>query len=214
MKATVGRSGGKGFTLIELLAVIGIIGVLAALIFPAVKGMILRGQAVAAGNDARQIWLGLYTENSDRELRGEAPVWPKSGQFATSTDFFKTCIASNWLGKEFSFKLMGATGVPKLVSKDPSRFTALNNAWCVVLDLEEDAMDETPFLFTRNLVSDGGTTLKDINALRGGMAPFGDAMGVIITRGGAVVRVRGADATKGLQPILNPFAATNAFLRP
>jgi prepilin-type N-terminal cleavage/methylation domain-containing protein len=214
MKATGHRNGASGFTLIELLAVIGIIGLLAALLFPAIKGTIVRGQALAAGNDARQIWLGLYTENSDRELRGEAPVWPKSGQFATSTDFFKTCIASNWLGKEFSFKLMGATGVPKVASRDPARFSAFNNAWCVALDLEEDAMDETPFLFTRNLVGDGGSTLKDVTALRAGMAPFGDATAVVVTRGGAVVRLRGADARKSLQPLFNPFSATNTFLRP
>ena len=45
------------FTLIELLVVIAIIAVLAALLFPAVQGALIRGQALAVANDGKQLWL-------------------------------------------------------------------------------------------------------------------------------------------------------------
>lgn len=45
----------KGFTLIELLIVMAIIGILMALLFPAVNGVILAAKRATAKNDATQI---------------------------------------------------------------------------------------------------------------------------------------------------------------
>jgi prepilin-type N-terminal cleavage/methylation domain-containing protein len=216
MKTTGRSQQGRGFTLLELLTVVAIIGILAALLFPAIRGAILSGQAVAAGNDARQIWLALRAEDLTRQTQGEPPVWPRSGEFATSTEFFKMCIASNLLGTDFSFKQMAAVGVPAVASTDPALFAARNNAWCIAMDMNEDAKSETPFIFTRNLVaSGGGAALSDIDSLQTGATPFGEALGVYVTYGGATLKIRRADVAKaGLQRQFNPFGATNAFVRP
>lgn len=215
MKCRSHRDGIMGFSLVELLAVIAIISIMAALLVPGVRGAIVRGQAVAVGNDGRQWWLGLYTENSDRYRRGEEAVWPADGTYENSTTFFKDCIASNWLDDKFTFKPMAAPGIAAANTDDPDRFSERNNAWCLVLGCGDSTKGETPFMFTRNLVAaDNGDKLLDIDSFDPGAKPFGNDIGVIITFGGAVKTVRGRDAEAGMQLLFNPMGASNAFVRP
>ncbi len=72
----------KGFTLIELLVVIGIIAILAALIFPAVGAALKQRDKTAALNNMRQIGAGflLYAGDNNGTLPSRAVAtdkWPR-----------------------------------------------------------------------------------------------------------------------------------------
>ena len=70
-------------------------------------------------------------------------------------------------------------------------------------------------MFTRNLgAAGGGKTLLDITAFDETARPFGNAMGVIVTYGGAVRTVNKKDALRDLQGEFNPTRAKNPFVRP
>ena len=61
------RSRKQAFTLIELLVVIAIIGILSALLFPAIQGAILTAKVTKGANAGGQIW-------SSKESGGNSPA--------------------------------------------------------------------------------------------------------------------------------------------
>lgn len=64
MLSAILRNKSKGFTLVELIAVIAIIGILAALLFPTITGIQNRAKRTQASSNLRQITLGYLNFSS------------------------------------------------------------------------------------------------------------------------------------------------------
>ena len=210
------------FTLIELLVVIAIIGILAAMLFPSVQGVMVKAKAARVGSNGKQIWLGLQNESLDRESIDLAPVWPMSTDgYPNSTEYFKVCISSNFLqGYDFSF--FSGPGLSAATSTNAVDFKDENNAWAVTLDCGQQTLASTPFLFTRNInvgksaavsgkLNDGSNQheLEEDPAVSYSK-PFGDKVCVVVSYGGSVRSLKDRE----LNTQFNPGDASNKYLKP
>ncbi len=176
-----------GFTLVELLVAIAIIALLAALLFPAVQGAMLRARATQVLSNGRQLWTALFADMTDPLKLGGGSLafqYPKSTgsglTYDNSTDYFIYLVTNRVVAVNFSF--FAAPGLTPADSDDPGDFEADNNAWCVVADLKEEFSDSLPLFFTRNLSM---STLSDSPTLDGSENPFGARFMVSISKGGS-----------------------------
>lgn len=77
----------KGFTLIELIVVIAIIGVLAAILVPAMLGWVKKSKIQAANADAKTIMTNINAGLEEMDEEGETPVptdWYDNGKIAAT----------------------------------------------------------------------------------------------------------------------------------
>lgn len=209
MNKTQSKSKSSAFTLIELLVVIAIIGILAGLLFPAIKGALVNANALKVGNNGKNIVLAIISVNTEREAMNMGSVWPgtaatfKDGKtgidYSTgdSETYFADLIDSKTIDNLGWFVFAGAS-VPAAV--DSQQFKSGDcNVWNYIGALDEGTSDDTPFLFTRNF--DIGTadlatfaaidTIDNTNPLgaklgTGPDKPFGDQLFVFIQKGGAM----------------------------
>lgn len=72
------RKENKGFTLVELLVVIGILGILASALFPAISSAMLRATMTAVKSKGRNIYMAIVSANTEREPLGLGNIWPKT----------------------------------------------------------------------------------------------------------------------------------------
>lgn len=162
----------QGFTLVELLVVIGILGILAGALFPAIGNAVLKANMTAVGARGRDIFVGITGSNTEREPLGLGNVWPKNyqegdgsdtdiaaQQFTTSSEYFNCLITgtkngsgdpSSWSpyvsGLDFS-KLAGA-GVK--ARSGTAALTKENNMWSIGGNVRDEMEDIIPILVTRN----------------------------------------------------------------
>ena len=170
-----------GFTLIELLVVVAIISILAALLFPAVQGALLRARLTQMLNNGVQIQRAIFQKITDLAVvTGQLSFeYPKTTEWSSSTDYWKCLITNRTLLVDCSFFAGG--GVP--AQKDIGTFGADNNAWCIVGDLKEASLDTLPMIFTRNLDIGALQSVTEANLTDDN--PFGRRGLVMVTKGGA-----------------------------
>ena len=190
MISALRRSKDKGFTLIELLVVIAIIGILAALLFPAIQGALTKAKAIKIGSNGRQIHLAIFDASMEAAALDMPELWPKStgtNAYTTSTQFFKDSVNNEDI-KGVDGTFFSAPGL--IPEANITNFAQANNAWCVTLDLSDSTAASVPFIFSKNIGTSGGSapansTLNAVNGLMD-IDPFGLKTCVIVTKGGAV----------------------------
>jgi prepilin-type N-terminal cleavage/methylation domain-containing protein len=166
----------QGFTLVELLVVIGILGILAAALFPAISNAVMQANMTAVGTRGRDIFVALTGANTEREPLGLGNVWPKTsapsgaaaaagGQvdiadmgFQTAEKYFEYLYDGTKVGQTdwspyvagFDYGKLAGAGV----ASQPGGSTTLAKEyvmWCIAANVRDEMEDVIPVLVTRNV---------------------------------------------------------------
>ena len=198
-----------------LISVLGLaLTVAVVLVLRAVTGCWLEARMIQAGNDGRQIYCTALDKVMGDPLEWYVPKgllgYPRSeGPYGatSSTAYLRGLVTNEAMRVDFSY--FALPGLASCESSNPTDFQAENNAWCVVVDLDESCPPETPFLFTRNLEID--RLGQDAVAAWSDNPPFGRRGVVVICRDGSMNTIRKEEE---LAALFGDLSVTNRVLRP
>lgn len=175
----------SGFVYLYLCAVLGMVS---AITIPAVNKAKKTAEAVQIVSNGANIYKAVFASQMDAAITGKGDTgFPHKGQYSTSTEFFRELVGSGVVPVTYNF--FAGPGIPPARSSNPDDFNAGNNAWRMVLGLD-DAPDGTPFLFTRNYNPD---SLQDGDApiVLSDEPPFGQSGLAVVLKGGSAFFLRG-----------------------
>ncbi len=147
----------KGFTLVELLVVIAIIGILVAIVMPAISDAMFRGKMTKSVAEMSNLFKGITAKESESIYTTHIEIIPSYGDptdpttnhWKTSTDYFAYFVTNRQV-ISVEPKFFSAPGLIPAISW--SEFSADNNGWCIVADTDERQYPDTaPLIFSKNL---------------------------------------------------------------
>jgi len=226
----------KGFTLVELLVVIAIIGILVALVMPAISTALLRGKALAGAANGRSIHQMFIAADTEDIYNSVSTVWPILGpqntnsEYESSTAFFSSMIDEGSMNVAYSFFALPGTKAAntkdEFLGNSGGYADGEANGWCIVADAER-IPDTAPMLFSRNFRGNNdaegtptdfdsledhftdGTGYVGVKGLLGG-TPYRDKAFVFTTRGGGSFALLKKDLQDGrFNNLFRPLDSTN-----
>jgi len=179
--------GDAGFTLREVIAVLALLALLAAALWPLLDNAMLNSELDGCRQRGRKVYMALAAANAERVPLGKVRL--PGEQFKNSTELLRYLIEQENV-YELSYDSLACCGVPVCTN---GKLSPENNMWTVVKEMRDDRDDAVPILFTRNL--DARSFVWHGSDRRIGLdpewqTPLGKRGGMMIRKGGAVFNAR------------------------
>ena len=194
----------SAFTLIELLIVIAVIGILAGMLFPAIKAVMNSAQGTRVANNGKQIVTAITSANIDREANSKGDIWPTVEKaWGSSNEYFARLLGAEGKKAELtgiSTTMFAGGGVEAASDADTLKTTGC--IWSMLAGISV-CDDNMPFIWTRNMkdIADGDfNTSQDTEddwsgKLDDGEKPFGSQQVVLARKGASFQVIKAKDLT-------------------
>ena len=194
----------SAFTLIELLIVIAVIGILAGMLFPAIKAVMNSAQGTRVANNGKQIVTAITTANIDREANSKGDIWPTTDKnWSDANAYCARLLGADNTKRELTginTTMFAGGGVE--AAKDADDLKTKGNIWAMLAGISV-CDDNMPFIWTRNMDKIADTdfnTSQDSDTdwssmLNDKETPFGNAQVVLARKGASFQVIKAKDLT-------------------